>query len=208
MMRLITTLLFLPASAVAFDAPGFVSTIFGSNQVFQHSDPLTIFGWASSPSVPVSVTLTSEDGTTVTTAAANSSSTAYNGAYYRWDLTLPASPPSLSPYSLSVESAETSETASLTNILFGDVYLCSGQSNMQFSVEGMLGKDEEIKAADDYGYIRMVSGCQGGVEVTENHDIHTHCAPLFARCSLEWDSQRANCQDRSRLFPPLLCPGR
>lgn len=157
MNRYFTTLhlLLLSVSAAsAFDAPGFVSTIFGSNQVFQHSEPLMIFGWASSPSVSVSVILTAADGK-ISTSTTNSSETAYYGAYYRWDATLPPSPPSFSEYSLTISSETTSQTAEMTNLLFGDVFFCSGQSNMQFSVEGMLGKDDEIAAADDYGGIRM-----------------------------------------------------
>ncbi|GMH90118.1 hypothetical protein TL16_g11671 [Triparma laevis f. inornata] len=115
---------------------------------------MTIFGWALSPSVSVSVTLTAADGKKSTTTT-NSSETAYYGAYYRWDATLPPSPPSFSEYSLTISSETTSQTAEMTNLLFGDVFFCSGQSNMQFSVEGMLGKDDEIAAADDYGGIRM-----------------------------------------------------
>jgi hypothetical protein len=35
----------------------------------------------------------------------------------------------------------------LTDVLFGDVYLCAGQSNMEFGLKGALGGEEEIAAS-------------------------------------------------------------
>lgn len=41
-----------------------------------------------------------------------------------------------------------SERVSLDNLLIGDLWFCSGQSNMQFSVKEMIGAEETIKNAN------------------------------------------------------------
>ena len=43
----------------------------------------------------------------------------------------------------------------MENVLFGDVYLCGGQSNMQFSVPAITNSTEEIKRAAEYASIRL-----------------------------------------------------
>lgn len=43
----------------------------------------------------------------------------------------------------------------LNDVLFGDVWICSGQSNMQFSVGEMLNASVEIENAGKYPKIRL-----------------------------------------------------
>ena len=43
----------------------------------------------------------------------------------------------------------------LNNVLFGDVWVCSGQSNMEFRMNGIFNSSEEIAAMADYPNIRM-----------------------------------------------------
>ena len=43
----------------------------------------------------------------------------------------------------------------LSNVLFGEVWVCSGQSNMEFRMGGLFNSSEEIKAMADYPNIRM-----------------------------------------------------
>jgi sialate O-acetylesterase len=49
----------------------------------------------------------------------------------------------------------TLETITLNDVLFGDVWICSGQSNMQFSVGGMFNASIEIENANKYPKIRL-----------------------------------------------------
>ena len=61
-----------------------------------------------------------------------------------WRQVLPATPPSTTPYTFAVASSNsTAERATLTDVLFGDVYLCGGQSNMEF---GMPVGDDAMPA--------------------------------------------------------------
>ncbi|XP_071153923.1 sialate O-acetylesterase-like isoform X1 [Mytilus edulis] len=43
----------------------------------------------------------------------------------------------------------------LNDVLFGDVWLCSGQSNMEFNVNGLANSSEEISDASNYQNIRL-----------------------------------------------------
>lgn len=51
------------------------------------------------------------------------------------------------PHSIVVEG--NGQSAKLTNVLFGDVWLCTGQSNMNWPVRLSLNADEEVKNAND-----------------------------------------------------------
>ena len=46
---------------------------------------------------------------------------------------------------MQIESAE--ETIGLTNILIGDVWVCSGQSNMEFGLNNVINAGQEIAAS-------------------------------------------------------------
>jgi hypothetical protein len=59
---------------------------------------------------------------------------------------LPAREPG-APLSLTVRSG--AETQTLTDLLIGDVWLCSGQSNMELPVRRAMGGEYEVAAAAD-----------------------------------------------------------
>ena len=58
------------------------------------------------------------------------------------------------PYTINFASS-TGETAAINDVLFGDVYICGGQSNMQFSVGGNVNGSTYAKEADSYPNIRL-----------------------------------------------------
>ncbi|CAF3532459.1 unnamed protein product [Rotaria sp. Silwood1] len=47
------------------------------------------------------------------------------------------------------------ETITLNDVLFGDVWICSGQSNMQFAVNRMFNASIEIENASKYPKVRL-----------------------------------------------------
>ena len=64
-------------------------------------------------------------------------------------------------YSIKAESTKNaSATAELINILFGDVYICSGQSNMQFTVDQAFNLSQSLAEANNYPLIRLLSVSQ------------------------------------------------
>ncbi|MFT4090448.1 MAG: sialate O-acetylesterase [Asticcacaulis sp.] len=104
------TALTLPVASQA--APRFAQ-IFGDNSVLQRDTPVTVWGFADANEA---VTLTI--GTQTVAAKADATG--------RWEATL--SPLATgTTYELSLQNGPT-----LKNIVAGDVFLCSGQSNMEF----------------------------------------------------------------------------
>ena len=57
-----------------------------------------------------------------------------NGTVCRWRTILPATEPTATPVTITASSSSSAGNITLTDVLFGDVWVCSGQSNMQFTV--------------------------------------------------------------------------
>jgi hypothetical protein len=89
--------------------------MYGSSMVFQHSEPVVVWGYAT-PGVAVSVSLTLPGATAKATP---------NGAGV-WTATLPPQAPSMTPATITVTSG--ADTVVLADVLFGMVFICSGQS--------------------------------------------------------------------------------
>ncbi|MFS0772387.1 sialate O-acetylesterase [Sphingomonas sp. 1P08PE] len=117
-IALLVSTLALPSAAAAqtaVTAPTFAG-IFGNHAVLQRDRPMRIWGRAGAGR-PITVQL-GERRVRVRADAAG-----------RWRATLPAMPAG-GPYALT--AADGAAIATLTDIKVGDVYLCGGQSNMEF----------------------------------------------------------------------------
>ena len=121
------------ALATADDAPArpFVSPIFGDHMVLQRGKPNAVWGW-------------SEPGDTVRVEVAGRSASATAGADGRW-LARVTPPPAGGPYVVRIAGRQSVE---LQDVLVGDVWLCAGQSNMQFGLAQANGGKEAIASAD------------------------------------------------------------
>ncbi len=64
-----------------------------------------------------------------------------------WSLTLPPRQPTAVPSSLTVKAGD--DVITLKNVLYGDVWLCAGQSNMLFALNQCEGKEEFIEKGTD-----------------------------------------------------------
>ncbi|MFD1469600.1 sialate O-acetylesterase [Hymenobacter caeli] len=125
-----------PAARAAVRLPALV----GSHMVLQRDAKLPLWGWAA-PGEQVSVTFRGKTYPAVP-----------GGPDGRWQATLPPQPAG-GPYTLTVRGQNTIE---LTDVLVGDVWLASGQSNMQFKVKDpnrggyqpVQNADQEIAAAN------------------------------------------------------------
>lgn len=105
--------------------------IFSDRAVLQRDRPLPVWGWAE-PGENVSVTLGNE----------RAESTADKTG--KWLVRLPAQPMSKAPLTLTVVGKNTIE---VKDLVLGDVWLCSGQSNMEFGLGG-CDAGADIQAAD------------------------------------------------------------
>ena len=110
--------------------------LFGDSMVLQRGRPIPVWGEAA-PGEAVSVSL---DGASAEATADD------QGA---WSVALPAMDAG-GPYELTVAGVDT--RLALTDVLIGDVWVCSGQSNMAFMMQDVVkaapDRAEEIASAD------------------------------------------------------------
>jgi sialate O-acetylesterase len=123
---------------VAASAPAKLKlpAIFSDHMVVQAGKPVAIWGWAS-PGEEVTVSLAGQSQTTQTKPDGT------------WKVTLGKLQPSAQPQTLTVKG---STTLTVNDVLIGEVWLASGQSNMEMQIKGKLHgsvdrADEEIAAA-------------------------------------------------------------
>jgi len=108
-----------------------LSGIFTDHMVLQRGMPVPIFGDAA-PGEQVTVTI----GDQTQTATVDDDG--------RWKVTFPALEIE-APFTVTVAGAN---EITLSDVLLGDVWVCSGQSNMGMTVAGVENAAEEIAAAD------------------------------------------------------------
>ena len=124
-------LIALAGTCVAAESGPFLNPVFSDHAVLQRDRPLPVWGW-STPGDTVRVTL---DKQTVDGVA---------GADGRWQVTF--TPVAAGgPYTLTATGAQ---SATINDLLVGDVWLCSGQSNMEWVVANSNNVEQEVAAAD------------------------------------------------------------
>lgn len=120
----------------------FLSPLFSENAVLQRDRAVPVWGWT-------------KPGATVTVVLDGRSFSARGDAAGKWLLQLPAQLAG-GPHTLRVSGVGPTERVALTNILFGDVWLCSGQSNMEWTVARSRDAKAEIAAAS-FPQIRLLT---------------------------------------------------
>ena len=108
-------------------------SIFSDHMVIQRDQAVPVWGWAD-PGESVSVTFGEHKATT----KANPSG--------RWQVDLPAMPANTTGTDLTIRGQNTHK---FEDVLVGEVWLCSGQSNMEWTVNRSGNAKEEIAKAND-----------------------------------------------------------
>jgi sialate O-acetylesterase len=110
-----------------------IDSPFGAGMVIQRDTPVPIHGKAS-PHASITISF---DGQTISATAT---------ADGTWSAKLPPHRAG-GPFTLSVEDGS-AQALRLGDILVGDVWLCSGQSNMEFQLRKVTNADTEVASAD------------------------------------------------------------
>ena len=132
--------------------------LFGDHMVLQRDMPIRVWGWAE-PKEMIDVVL---DGERTATRA---------DAGGEWDVVLPARPAG-GPVELRVNQH------AFQNVMLGDVWVCAGQSNMEWGLVVTRDHEREIRAAN-YPRIRLMQVPTRRSE-TVMHDVETEwriCSP-------------------------------
>jgi sialate O-acetylesterase len=122
-----------------------VSPIFGSNMVLQRGTTVPVFG-------------TANPGATVTVQLAGQSKSAVTNSSGKWQVDLESMSASTSPSIMTISSG--SSTINLTGVQVGEVWLCSGQSNMGFPLSNANNSAPAIADAGNHNIrlFRMTGG--------------------------------------------------
>jgi len=114
--------------------------IFNGQMVLQRDKPVNIWGWADSE-------------TNVTVTFAGQEKTITSGKDGKWLISLDAMAASATGRALKVKSSDT--TIDYHDVLVGDVWICGGQSNMEWRLRSSRDADIEIPSAR-YPAIRFI----------------------------------------------------
>ncbi len=122
-------------------------TIIGDHMVLQQKQANPIWGWDT-------------PGTAVTVSFAGQQKTATAAADGKWTVKLDPLPANATPATLSVKG--TTE-ATVQDVLVGEVWICSGQSNMQFQV-GQCWDGNLEALSSKFPHLRLISVPQVGTQ--------------------------------------------
>jgi sialate O-acetylesterase len=146
------TLLLAPA---ATQARLRLPALFTDHLVLQQQAANRVWGWAA-PGQRVEVTVVPQGGAGEQTITAVGTADAQG----RWSVTLRPLPAG-GPYTIDVATPDARRQ--IRDVLVGEVWLCSGQSNMQWSVRQSKDADLEIPAAN-FPHIRLITVPQYGTQ--------------------------------------------
>jgi len=127
-----------------------IANVLQSNMVVQRDKPCLVWGLATPAST---VTLIASWNSTTLTTKSDSKG--------HWQISIPSAEANSNPQSVIISSG-TAKSITLSNILIGDVWICSGQSNMVYQVnavapfEGVVNYQTEIATAN-YPEIRALT---------------------------------------------------
>jgi sialate O-acetylesterase len=108
--------------------------LFSDHAVLQRERPLHIWGWASA-------------GATVVVSLHDQSATAVTDRLGRWEVSLKPEAAG-GPYVLTVDGGAAEGKAQVQDVMLGDVWFASGQSNMEFPLKGFDGAPLKNSAAE------------------------------------------------------------
>lgn len=107
-------------------------SVLGDHMVLQQGKPIHVWGWADA-------------GEDVTVTFANSTASTTAGTDGQWAVVLQPQQASATPQSLTVTG---NNAVTLSDVLVGEVWLCSGQSNMEWPMTRTAHAEEEIAKAE------------------------------------------------------------
>lgn len=125
------------ASALSCVADPVLPTLISDHMVLQQGREIHLWGKADA-------------GESIEVNLAGHAATATTDALHRWSVRLPALPAG-GPFTLTVQGNKKIE---IEDVMIGEVWIASGQSNMTFSLDGAEGAATEVPKAD-YPQIRL-----------------------------------------------------
>lgn len=136
MKKIIFSVIFSLLTVLIAKADLKMPAIFGNNMMLQQNTEVKLWGWA-------------DKGKTITIhpSWSNQSYSVKADSNGKWNIKIPTPPANYDTYTLTVSDGK--NNLNFDNILIGEVWLCSGQSNMEMPMKGfknqpILGGNEAI----------------------------------------------------------------
>ena len=177
MKRILLAALLVLVSAVYSDAKVTLPSIISDNMVLQQRSNVKIWGWSDPDAI-----------ITISVSWSKKTYTTYSGPDGKWSLHIKTPGESVGE-KMKILSGSTGEEIEISNILIGEVWLASGQSNMEFEMKPhpvdkwMTGMHEWEKESEDanYPYIHLFK-----VEEDYNHNApQENCKGKWMVCTPE-----------------------
>lgn len=166
MKQLFLTLLILSGFTTNMFAKIILPSVFADNMVLQQNSDVAIWGW-SNPGETVKIVTSWNSKDTVKVKANNSS---------KWETTIKTIAAG-GPYSIQILGSSKVE---IKNVMLGEVWICSGQSNMEWSVNSKIINGEEEAAKANHPDIRIFHVQKIGAEFPQQT-----CNASWAVCTPE-----------------------
>lgn len=122
--------------------------MFTDHMVLQRDMPIPVWGWG-------------DPGEHVQVMFAGQTKKGETDPDGRWQVTLDPLPANANPQTMVIKGSNEVE---ITDVLVGEVWVCSGQSNMQWSVNQTWNADLTIRSAK-HPLIRLITNNNAGVQV-------------------------------------------
>ncbi|HEY3417272.1 MAG TPA: sialate O-acetylesterase, partial [Armatimonadota bacterium] len=137
--------------------------IFADHMVLQRNLPIKVWGWAKA-------------GEAIAVTMAGQTARATTGTDGCWQAALPPLEAG-GPYEMTVQGA--SETVTFSDVLIGEVWVCSGQSNMEWPLSMTQHADVDVPAATDDG-MRLFTVTKAAVVEVADDVVGTWevCSPM------------------------------
>ncbi|MBO9561208.1 MAG: sialate O-acetylesterase [Niastella sp.] len=175
-LLLIATCLLCTYSTVAqLKLPAIIS----DNMVLQSSQPIPLWGWAT-PGEKITITFNGKTSTTTT------------GSDSSWSVKLSSCKPG-GPFEMNIKG--TTEEKNIKNILIGEVWLASGQSNMEFGIQteahGTLAIERATDSLIRFFYVPMAASLtkQKDIAAVPANSLNGKwivCSPATMAASWAW----------------------
>jgi sialate O-acetylesterase len=143
--------------------------VFSDSMVLQRDIRVPLWGWAAAGEV---VTV-KYNGQTVTATAKDSTVAAYKGYWKAWLQPMSAD----GPYDLTISGSISTTPITLHDVLVGDVWVCSGQSNMWYSIDGEYATDntpDMMALPPDNQPLTRIRMCRIGTLASGNPALDLH----------------------------------
>lgn len=154
LLRVLAVVALAPLTGMAAE-PLQLASVFTDNAVLQRGQAVPVWGKA-------------EPGQNVVIKFAGQEQTATTGKDGRWVARLDPLSVSAKGQTLTAKAAGDSKSVSIQNVLVGEVWVCSGQSNMAFGLGGSVNGKATIAAAGDDQLRLFAARAQATDEVQES----------------------------------------